>query len=417
MSSLVVTSSRTRIALRDPVLLVPLVVAAGLAVGWLGVDSGVSGTRVAADLALSWALVAASVVALERGRWRRSRALLAAAAFALLAADLQWASSHALWTLGFLLEALWVALLVQFVLTFPEGRPWSRVAGLTIAGAYVASFGGQLASAFVSGDARNLLSVAPQQSVADASDRAQGILGIAVALTALFLVAGRLLALRGPAQRAQAPLLIAAGLSAPVTVLWLVWVSGTGEGAPRLETTGRAVALLVPLGVVTGILWSQLHRREASDLVVELRTEGPASLRERLARVLGDPTLDLAYRLDDGRYVDATGQPLELPQSPSRAITLVTSRGEELAALVHDPALLDEPALVGVRPRDGRARARERAAGGRGACAARGGARLAGPDRRRHGRRAAPHRAQPPRRCAAAARDACPHSRERGFPP
>ena len=346
MSSLVVTSSRTRIALRDPVLLVPLVVAAGLAVGWLGVDSGVSGTRVAADLALSWALVAASVVALERGRWRRSRALLAAAAFALLAADLQWASSHALWTLGFLLEALWVALLVQFVLTFPEGRPWSRVAGLTIAGAYVASFGGQLASAFVSGDARNLLSVAPQQSVADASDRAQGILGIAVALTALFLVAGRLLALRGPAQRAQAPLLIAAGLSAPVTVLWLVWVSGTGEGAPRLETTGRAVALLVPLGVVTGILWSQLHRREASDLVVELRTEGPASLRERLARVLGDPTLDLAYRLDDGRYVDATGQPLELPQSPSRAITLVTSRGEELAALVHDPALLDEPALV-----------------------------------------------------------------------
>ena len=96
MSSTVATSSQTRSALRDPVLLLPAVVAAGLAVGWLGVDAGVSGTRVAADLALAWALVAASLVALERARWRRSRVLLAAAAFALLAADLQWASSHGL---------------------------------------------------------------------------------------------------------------------------------------------------------------------------------------------------------------------------------------------------------------------------------------------------------------------------------
>ena len=89
MSSTVATSSQTRSALRDPVLLVPAVVGAGLAVGWLGTDAGVSGTRVAADLALAWALVAASLVALERARWRRSRVLLAAAAFALLGADLQ----------------------------------------------------------------------------------------------------------------------------------------------------------------------------------------------------------------------------------------------------------------------------------------------------------------------------------------
>jgi signal transduction histidine kinase len=80
--------------------------------------------------------------------------------------------------------------------------------------------------------------------------------------------------------------------------------------------------------------------------VVELRTDGAMSLRERLAKVLGDPTVDVAYRLGDGRHVDAAGRPLELPQGPERAITLVTVRGEEVAALVHDPALLDEPALV-----------------------------------------------------------------------
>jgi signal transduction histidine kinase len=346
MSSTVVTSSQTRSTLRDPVLLVPVVVGAGLAVGWLGADTSVSGTRVAADLALSWALVAASLVALERTRWRRSRVLVAAAAFALLAADLQWASAHVLWTLGFVLEALWVALLVQVVLSFPEGRPWSHAARVAITGAYAATFGGQLVGAFVLSDSRDVLSVAPERTVADAVDRAQGILGIAVALAVLFLLVGRLRLLRGPAQRVQAPLLVAAGLTVPATVLWLVWVSATGEGAPTLETIGRAVSLLVPLGVVAGIGWSRLRRREASDLVVELRTGGAASLRERLARVLGDPTLDVAYRLDDGRYVDATGQPLELPQGPNRAITLVTAQGEEVAALVHDPALLDEPGLV-----------------------------------------------------------------------
>jgi signal transduction histidine kinase len=346
MSSTAVTSSRTRGVLRDPVLLVPAVVGAGLAAGWLGANSGVAGTRVAVDIALSWALVAASLVALERVRWRRSSVLLAAAAFAVLVADLQWAGSHTLWTLGFLFEAVWVALLVQLVLTFPEGRPWSRAAPVVIAGAYAVALGGQFIRALVLRDQRDMLSAAPQQAVADFVDRTQGTLGLVVALAVLFLLVKRLHALRGPAQRAQAPLFVAAILTTVSAVLCLIWVSANGVGASRLETAGRTVSLLVPFGVVAGIVWSRLRRREVSDLVVELRTEGATSLRERLARALDDPTLDVAYRLDNGRYVDATGRPLELPQSPNRSVTLVTARGEEVAALVHDPALLDEPALV-----------------------------------------------------------------------
>ena len=104
MASTSVTGSPGQAAIRDPVLLLPLVVAGGLAIGWLGVHERVSGTRISADLALSWALMAASVVVLKRPRWRRARWLLAGAAFALLGADLEWASSHPSWTLGLLLE-------------------------------------------------------------------------------------------------------------------------------------------------------------------------------------------------------------------------------------------------------------------------------------------------------------------------
>jgi signal transduction histidine kinase len=346
MATTAVTASPRRAALRDPVLLLPVVVAAGLAVGWLGVHEQVSGTRIAADLALSWALVAASVVVLQRPRWRRAMWLLAATAFALLGADLEWASSHALWTLGLLLEGLWAAFLVQLVLTFPEGRSWSRTAQVAIAGAYAATFGGQVVGAFVLADGRDVLSVAPNANVAHTVDRAQTISGFAVALLVLFLVGRRLRVLRDPARRAQGPLLVAAAIAASASVVWLGWVIATDAGTSRLDTIDRAVAVLLPLGVVAGIVWSRLRRPEASELVVELRTEAAAGLRERLARALGDPTLEVAYRLGDGRFVDAAGGPIELPQGADRAVTAVTAGGEEVAALVHDPALLDEPALV-----------------------------------------------------------------------
>jgi signal transduction histidine kinase len=69
-------------------------------------------------------------------------------------------------------------------------------------------------------------------------------------------------------------------------------------------------------------------------------------MRERLARALGDPTLDVAYRLPDDRYVGVDGRPIQLPERNRQALTTVTAGGEEIAVLIHDPALLDDPALV-----------------------------------------------------------------------
>ena len=325
MTSNAVTALPSRDAVRDPVLLLPLAVAAGLAVGWLGVHEQVAGTRVAADLALSWALMAASLVVLERPRWRRARWLLAATPFVLLGADLEWASSHALWTLGFLLEGLWAALLVQLVVTFPEGRPWSRLARIAILAAYTLTLGGQLVGELVAPDTRDLLSVASHPNVAHAIDRAQEISGVGVALVVLFLVLQRVHALGRPARRAQAPLLLAAAITTLAGLVWLGWVIATDARAPTLETIARAIAVTIPLGIVAGIGWSRLRRPQASELVVELRSEAAATMRERLARALGDPTLDVAYRLGDGRYVDAAGRPIELPQRADRAVTAVTA--------------------------------------------------------------------------------------------
>jgi signal transduction histidine kinase len=154
-----------------------------------------------------------------------------------------------------------------------------------------------------------------------------------------------LLVLRGPGRRAQAPLLAAAAFAAASSVGCLSWLLVADATSSTLDTITREVAVFLSFGVVVGIVWSRLHRPQASELVVELSTEA-GDMRARLARTLGDPTLELAYRLDDGRYVDAAGQTIELPRQGERAVTALTSGGEEIAALVHDPVLLEEPGLV-----------------------------------------------------------------------
>jgi signal transduction histidine kinase len=152
--------------------------------------------------------------------------------------------------------------------------------------------------------------------------------------------------LRGVARRSRGPLVVSTAVSVLVGLAWLSWVIAADGSMPTFETIGRATSVSVPAAVIAVILWSRLRRPQAPELVVELRTQTPATMRERLARALGDPTLEVAYRIEGGRYVDASGRPVELPEGGDRAVTAVTSGGEAVAALIHDPALLDEPALV-----------------------------------------------------------------------
>ena len=153
-----------RSLIRDPVLVLPVVVAGGL------VD------RTARRRRRTSRAPESRPISRWRGRWPQHSSsspngragvsvgwALAAAAFAILGADLEWSSSRALWTLGFVLEGLWVAFLARLVLAFPERRPWSRSARFAVVGAFVATLGAQLVGALFATDARDLLSVAPRR--------------------------------------------------------------------------------------------------------------------------------------------------------------------------------------------------------------------------------------------------------------
>ena len=108
----------------------------------------------------------------------------------------------------------------------------------------------------------------------------------------------------------------------------------------------EAALCAVAVYFVSGTVRRPWARPGMIDLVVELGETRSGTVRDALAQALGDPTLAVAYRIDGG-YVDAAGRPTSLPPAGTRRrVTHIERDGEEVAALVHDAALLDDPGLI-----------------------------------------------------------------------
>jgi hypothetical protein len=109
------------------------------------------------------------------------------------------------------------------------------------------------------------------------------------------------------------------------------------------------VIALVAASLSGNLLWGRAARATLTGLVVDLGEPGEAgTLRDRLARALGDSSLMLGYWLpDEARYVDETGCAVLLPPAGSgRAVTPIDQEGVPVAALVHDVSALGDSRLV-----------------------------------------------------------------------
>jgi class 3 adenylate cyclase len=106
---------------------------------------------------------------------------------------------------------------------------------------------------------------------------------------------------------------------------------------------------IVPVGFITGQLESERSNATAGRLVIELgRQRAPGELEQRLRSVLRDPTLAVLHWSDSsGAYLEGTGKPMPLPaEGAGRGVTLLERQGRPMTALVHAPALLDDPRLA-----------------------------------------------------------------------
>ena len=110
----------------------------------------------------------------------------------------------------------------------------------------------------------------------------------------------------------------------------------------------QGVCLILLAAAMTGDLWRvRRARRNLTRLVVDLAGPAPGRLRDALAERLADPSLVIAYPIEDGRrYVDAEAREIRLPPPGERALTSLRRGPSELAILVHRPGILDSQPLV-----------------------------------------------------------------------
>jgi signal transduction histidine kinase len=123
-------------------------------------------------------------------------------------------------------------------------------------------------------------------------------------------------------------------------------VPGGDAGDPSLLAL-EATLCAVAAGLLAGLLSRPWEQGAVTDLVIELGEKRGRTLRDELARALADPTLEVGYWLPDRRvFVDSDGRALALPDpEDERSSTLVEGEAGPVAALVHDPAVLDDPGL------------------------------------------------------------------------
>ena len=215
--------------------------------------------------------------------------------------------------------------LVHLLLTYPSGRTSSRITRLVIAAAYV--------DGLIPALARSEWTT----------------LGLAAAV--VLVATWRHQTAGGVERRARATALAgAAALSASLAFAALGRLADASvETAAVWALYGAVVAIAT--GLTADLLWGRWGRVAATGLVIDLGDHHePRALRAALARTLGDPQLELVYRVDaPGGWVDEAGRPVQLPgrdAGGARTATLIGGPEAPVAALVHDPATLSDPRLL-----------------------------------------------------------------------
>ena len=330
--------------------LAALGVAAGLVVASLTLTSDhldERGLETALGLLVGWSFIGTGLFAWWRRPGNRTGLLMTAAGFAWFATSLSASDDDLVFTIGIALDALFPAILGHLLLAFPSGRLETRAERMIVAGIYLVATVLQVPALLFedAGTPGNLMMVESDQGLSDLLDALQYLIAIALMVAGFIAMARR----RAAIPRAQRPVLAPVAWTGGATLAAFAVAKGFDAAGSAQEALDHVALLLfatVPFGFLAGLLRTRLaHGAAVSELISRLgQAPGEDSLRAALAEVLGDPGVELAYWLsDERRFVDAAGRSVTLPE---RGWTAVELEGRRVAAIVHDPALDEEPELT-----------------------------------------------------------------------
>ena len=300
--------------------------------------------------------VGAGLVAWRGRPERLTGALMIGIGFALFAGTLVAANRSVPFTVGLALSPVAAAALAHLVLAFPDGRLHSGLERFLVAAAYVTAIAVQMVMLMFMGIEhvggcpcpRNLLFVRDDMGVHSALMNAKGFGGIAIAAGVATVLVRRWQSASPLLRRALAPVLVTGGVTTALLAAMLVADQASADITTSLQSAERVALATVPIAYLFGLFQARLARVGVSELVVELgNSPEQGRLRDALARALRDPSLEVGYWIPDSQeYVDGDGKQVSVVPTATRAVTILERRGQKVAALVHDAALGEDPALL-----------------------------------------------------------------------
>jgi signal transduction histidine kinase len=276
------------------------------------------------DLVAGWTLIATGLIAWRNRHESLIGMLLAASGFTWFLGNFAGVGSE--WVAWIAAHGIYVhrGPLFAAVVTFPTGRSVTRLERGAVAAGYAAAL-------FTAVWGNEWLTI-----------------GLAVLLV---VVAVRLFATAVSAERRarRLALQVAIALGAVLAggaVARLAFPGDAADDAALLAYQG--VTCVAAVGLAGGLLSRPWEQVAVTDLVVELGEARSDTLRDSLARALGDPSLELGYWSPEAEaFVDANGRQVSLPiLSDGRVSTVVEGADGPIAVLVHHPALLNDAALI-----------------------------------------------------------------------
>jgi signal transduction histidine kinase len=311
-------------------------------------------TTLALTVPTGIAFIASGLIARTRRPDNRIGLLLIAAGFGSFVGALKAADDPVLFSVGQALQWAYLGFLVHVVLAFPSGRLGTATDRLLVVVGYLLSFALlplllALGAGHVSCDGtpcpEYLFHIGGHHEFASVLDRFHLLIALAVAVAVLVQVGRHWRRAPAALRRAIAPVFA----SFAVLIVMLAAQHVAEASHPQLLDAMNwlllAALLTVPLAFLFGLFRTRFGRA-VERLVVELAMARPGTVRDALARALADPTLELAYCVEDGGFVDLDGRPTKLPTRASgRSATFVTTDADTVAAIIHDEALTGDPLL------------------------------------------------------------------------
>jgi signal transduction histidine kinase len=322
----------------------------------LASDRPLPTASIALTVIIGLAFVGSGLLARVRRPDNRTGVLLMLVGFGWFGGAFTASDQSLLFTFGYVDGALIAAFFVHLVLAFPSGRLETkverRVAALMYAVALVLQPAWMLfddlhglkcddcpANAFLIDHNETLAYLLGLPTLA-------AVLGVLLAVVVILFRRWR--AASPPLRRVLAPVYLSSGATLVVLVVQTAAAPFSGFGADVFDWLSVVALATVPLAFLGGLMRTRLARMAVAQLMTELgETPAPGGLRRSLARALGDPSLELAYWVRDGTYVDLDGHVVALPaEGSARVATPVERSGRRVAALIHDASLRDDSELV-----------------------------------------------------------------------